>query len=60
MRKIFIYILIFLPLFIPLAYGGFWYFSAFKVKSLLTDYINDEKVDISHDFSGFPFNLVFV
>ncbi|WP_343288797.1 hypothetical protein [Wolbachia endosymbiont of Encarsia formosa] len=59
MRKIFIYILIFLPLFIPLAYGGFWYFSAFKVKSLLTDYINDEKVDISHDFSVFPFNLVF-
>lgn len=59
MRKIFIYILIFLPLFIPLAYGGFWYFSAFKVKSLLTDYINDEKVDISHDFSEFPFNLVF-
>ncbi|MFP3026119.1 MAG: hypothetical protein ACEY3L_07695 [Wolbachia sp.] len=59
MRKIFIYILISLPLFIPLAYSGFWYFSAFKVKSLLTDYINDEKVDISHDFKGFPFNLVF-
>ncbi len=62
MRKIFIYIVFSLLLFIPVAYSGFWYFSACKVKNLLAEtilYINDEKFDISHDFSGFPFNLVF-
>ncbi len=62
MRKIFIYIIISLLLFIPVAYSGFWYFSACKVKNLLAEtilYINDEKFDISHDFSGFPSNLIF-
>ncbi|MGL9759290.1 MAG: hypothetical protein ACR5LA_11285 [Wolbachia sp.] len=62
MRKVFIYIIISLLLFIPVAYSGFWYFSACKVKNLLAGtilYINDEKFDISHDFSGFPSNLIF-
>ncbi len=62
MRKIFIYIIISLLFFIPVAYSGFWYFSACKVKNLLAEtilYINDEKFDISHDFSGFPSNLIF-
>jgi|GEM_PF-3512334 len=62
MRKVFIYITIFLLLFIPAAYSGFWYFSACKTKNLLAEtilYINDEKFDISHDFSGFPSSLIF-
>ncbi|MDG7055619.1 MAG: hypothetical protein LJD31_03745 [Wolbachia endosymbiont of Menacanthus eurysternus] len=62
MRKVFIYITVSLLLFIPAAYSGFWYFSACKTKNLLAEtilYINDEKFDISHDFSGFPFDLIF-
>ncbi|MCA4775462.1 hypothetical protein IHO40_05330 [Wolbachia endosymbiont of Mansonella ozzardi] len=62
MRKVFIYIVISLLLFIPAAYSGFWYFSACKTKNLLAEtilYINDEKLDISHDFSGFPSDLIF-
>ncbi|APR98480.1 hypothetical protein [Wolbachia endosymbiont of Folsomia candida] len=62
MRKIFIYIIVSLFLFIPTAYSGFWYFSAWKAKNLLVEtisYINDEKFDVSYDFSGFPFSFVF-
>lgn len=62
MRKVFIYITISLLLFIPVAYSGFWYFSVCKVKNLLAEtilYINGEKFDISHDFSGFPSNFIF-
>ncbi|MDM8335525.1 hypothetical protein [Wolbachia pipientis] len=62
MRRIFIYIITSLLLFIPAAYSGFWYFSACKTKDLLAEailYINDEKFDVSYDFSGFPFNLIF-
>ncbi|MGL9718224.1 MAG: hypothetical protein ACR5K9_06100 [Wolbachia sp.] len=62
MRKIFTYIIISLLLFIPVGYSGFWYFAARKTKNLLAEtmlYINDEKFDISHDFSGFPFSLIF-
>nr|WP_218939327.1 hypothetical protein [Wolbachia endosymbiont of Atemnus politus] len=49
-------------MFIPVAYSGFWYFSACKTKNLLAEtilYINDEKFDISYDFSGFPSSLIF-
>ncbi len=62
MRKVFIYIIISLFLFIPTAYSSFWYFSACKAKNLLAGtilYINDEKFDISYDFSGFPSSLIF-
>ncbi|WP_395463162.1 hypothetical protein [Wolbachia endosymbiont of Cantharis cryptica] len=62
MRKVFIYIIISLFLFIPAAYSGFWYFSACKTKNLLAktiSYINDENFDISYDFSGFPSNFIF-
>ncbi|WCR58092.1 hypothetical protein [Wolbachia endosymbiont of Ctenocephalides felis wCfeJ] len=62
MRKVFIYITIFLLLFIPTAYSGFWYFSACKTKNLLAEtilYVNDEKFDISYDFSGFPSSINF-
>lgn len=62
MRKVFIYIIVSLFLFIPIAYSGFWYFSAWKAKNLLVEtisYINDEKFDVSYDFSGFPFNFIF-
>ncbi|WP_265026264.1 hypothetical protein [Wolbachia endosymbiont (group A) of Bibio marci] len=62
MRKVFIYIIVSLCLFVPTAYSGFWYLSAWKTKNLLAEtisYINDEKFDISYDFSGFPFNLIF-
>ncbi|QOD38089.1 hypothetical protein [Candidatus Wolbachia massiliensis] len=62
MRKIFIYVILSLLLFIPVAYSGFWYFSAHKTKNLLTEtisYINDGKFNISYDFKGFPFSLIF-
>ncbi|MGL9725350.1 MAG: hypothetical protein ACR5KV_01015 [Wolbachia sp.] len=59
MRKVLTYIIISLLLFIPIAYSGFWYFSACKTKNFLANYINDVKLDISHDFSGFPFDLIF-
>ncbi|MGL9732723.1 MAG: hypothetical protein ACR5KW_01690 [Wolbachia sp.] len=62
MYKVFVYIIISLFLFIPVAYSGFWYFSAYKIKNLLMEtilYINDEKFDISHDFSRFSSNLIF-
>ncbi|MDR2831725.1 MAG: hypothetical protein LBV62_02315 [Rickettsiales bacterium] len=62
MRKVFIYVIISLFLFIPTAYSGFWYFSIWKTKNLLAEtisYINDEKFDISYDFSGFPSSLIF-
>ncbi|QIT36648.1 hypothetical protein [Wolbachia endosymbiont of Brugia pahangi] len=62
MRKVFIYTIISLFLFVPIAYSGFWYFSAWKTKNLLAEtilYTNDEKFDVSYDFSGFPSSLTF-
>ncbi|QKX02064.1 hypothetical protein [Wolbachia endosymbiont of Dirofilaria (Dirofilaria) immitis] len=62
MHKIFIYTIIFLLLFIPTVYSSFWYFYACNAKNLLAEiilYINNKKFDVSHDFSGFPFNLTF-
>lgn len=59
MRKIFIYGIVSLFLFVPIAYSGFWYFSACKTRNLLANYIGGRNSDISHDFSGFPFSFIF-
>ncbi|MDD9331479.1 MAG: hypothetical protein PV340_02345 [Wolbachia sp.] len=62
MRKIFIYVIVSLFFFVPIAYSGFWYFSAWKAKNFLVEtisYANDEKFEISHDLSCFPFNFIF-
>lgn len=62
MRKVIIYSIISLFLFIPAVYGGFWYFAAWKAKKHLVKMvynITGEEPDISCDKSGFPSNLIF-
>ncbi|WFW29848.1 MAG: hypothetical protein LJI21_00830 [Wolbachia endosymbiont of Menacanthus eurysternus] len=64
MRKTYTYILYYIAIFLVsflLIYSGFWYFSAYKIKNLLKEiiHVNDKKFSILHDFSGFPFNLIF-
>ncbi|QKX03303.1 hypothetical protein GOY07_04070 [Wolbachia endosymbiont of Litomosoides sigmodontis] len=61
MRKVFIHTIIFLFLLILIAYSGFWYFSAWKIKNLLAKiilYTNNEKFNISYNLSGFPFSPI--
>ncbi|MDN5248056.1 MAG: hypothetical protein QWI36_02865 [Wolbachia endosymbiont of Tyrophagus putrescentiae] len=62
MRKAFIYLIIFFFLFIPIAYGGFWYFSVLKAKSFLVKVVSnftDKEPEISYEIRGFPSHLVF-
>ncbi|MDG7056289.1 MAG: hypothetical protein LKM44_02250 [Wolbachia endosymbiont of Meromenopon meropis] len=61
-HKVFIYIVLSLVLFINTVYGVFWYFSAFKMKNLLSEvmlFTNNKKFNILHDLKGFPFYLIF-
>ncbi len=49
-------------LILPVMYSGLWYFTAWKTKNALRNFllsVTDKSFDISSDLSSFPFNFVF-